>query len=175
VVPVYEYKFFNEDGTFDDSRVLQQDMMAWVTQGAIADRTVEHLGASDKGVILYRKVLDEMITVVEKGGDPLGVRRDPKDDVQIDVPIDSLSKPLTPTSIRSFGSLGSTQTLDTGRRAAMALDPEVIEKQMRNGNNGQEWSPVLEEKIKMRLAYVALQNEEIKAMNAEVEAVNAKG
>ncbi len=175
VVPVYEYKFFNEDGSFQVDTILQQDMMAWVTQGAIADRTVEHLGASDKGVILYRKVLDEMITVVEKGGDPLGVHRDPKDDVQIDVPIDSLSKPLTPTSIRSFGSLGSTQTLDTGRRAAMALDPEVIEKQMRNGNNGQEWSPVLEEKIKMRLAYVALQNEEIKAMNAEVEAVNAKG
>jgi hypothetical protein len=29
-------------------------MMAWITQGPIADRTQEHLGASDKGVALYR-------------------------------------------------------------------------------------------------------------------------
>src|SRR5579884_3989164 len=31
-----------------------QDIAMWITQGAVADREDEHLGASDRGVILYR-------------------------------------------------------------------------------------------------------------------------
>ena len=34
---------------------MNQDFIAWVGQGAIADRTQEHLGESDRGVILMRK------------------------------------------------------------------------------------------------------------------------
>jgi 5,5'-dehydrodivanillate O-demethylase len=157
IVPLYDYPNVTADGEIATATVLQQDMMAWVTQGTIADRTVEHLGSSDRGVILYRKVIDEMISRVADGEDPLGVFRDPKDDVQIDIGIDSSSPPLTATSIRSFGNLGSTVTGDTGKRAEVYLDPEVVEKLMRSGN-GQEWSPILEEKIKMRLEYIRLQN-----------------
>jgi 5,5'-dehydrodivanillate O-demethylase len=162
VVPIYDYPRLKDNGELSIETVLQQDMMAWVTQGPIADRTVEHLGASDRGVILYRKVIDEMISRVSEGEDPLGVFRDPNDDVQIDIEIDSISKPLTKTSVRSFGNLGATVSGDTGKRVPILIDPEVIEKQMRSGN-GQEWSPVLEEKIKMRLAYVAQQNDAEKA------------
>jgi 5,5'-dehydrodivanillate O-demethylase len=54
-----------------------QDMMAWVTQGAISDRTTERLGTSDKGVILFRNLLLEQIDKVERGEDPMGVIRDP--------------------------------------------------------------------------------------------------
>ena len=32
-----------------------EDMMAWITQGGIADRGMEKLGLSDKGIILYRR------------------------------------------------------------------------------------------------------------------------
>ena len=39
--------------------------MAWVTQGPIFDRGAEHLGASDRGIALWRKLLDEQIKVVE--------------------------------------------------------------------------------------------------------------
>ncbi len=54
-----------------------QDMMAWVTQGDISDRTTERLGTSDKGVILFRNLLIEQIDKVERGEDPMGVIRDP--------------------------------------------------------------------------------------------------
>jgi 5,5'-dehydrodivanillate O-demethylase len=55
-----------------------QDRMAWETQGAIVDRTAEHLGVSDTGVVMLRKLLDEQISVVEAGGEPMGVLRDPE-------------------------------------------------------------------------------------------------
>jgi hypothetical protein len=51
--------------------------MAWETQGAPTDRTQEHLGVGDEGIILLRKILREQIEIVKTGGDPLGVVRDP--------------------------------------------------------------------------------------------------
>jgi 5,5'-dehydrodivanillate O-demethylase len=51
-------------------------MMAWVTQGAIADRSQEHLAASDKGVAMYRRTLKREIKKVQQGQDPMGVLRD---------------------------------------------------------------------------------------------------
>ncbi|MBI67376.1 MAG: (2Fe-2S)-binding protein [Chloroflexi bacterium] len=53
-----------------------QDVAAWATQGLIADRTQEHLGRSDKGVIMFRRMLEEQIRIVEDGGDPINTFRD---------------------------------------------------------------------------------------------------
>jgi 5,5'-dehydrodivanillate O-demethylase len=55
-----------------------QDPAAWVTQGLLADRTEEHLGRSDKGIILYRQMLEENIQKVERGEDPMCTYRDPE-------------------------------------------------------------------------------------------------
>lgn len=55
-----------------------QDGMAWETQGAIADRSREHLGASDRGVVLLRRMLEEQLEAVQQRRDPLGVIRDPE-------------------------------------------------------------------------------------------------
>ena len=52
-----------------------QDLAAWVTQGAIADRTGEHLGRSDKGIIMFRQMLEDNIKIVEDGGDPINTFR----------------------------------------------------------------------------------------------------
>jgi len=54
-----------------------QDMVVWRDQGAIMDRSAERLGDSDRGLILYRRMLEEQIKVVEDGGEPLNVFRDP--------------------------------------------------------------------------------------------------
>jgi 5,5'-dehydrodivanillate O-demethylase len=54
-----------------------QDIVAWITQGAIADRSQETLGRSDKGVVLYRRLLKEALDRLEEGGDPMNVFRDP--------------------------------------------------------------------------------------------------
>jgi 5,5'-dehydrodivanillate O-demethylase oxygenase subunit len=70
---------FDEQRRFigDPGFVIVQDMIAWVGQGPISDRTREHLTAADKGVILYHKLLVENMARVERGEDPLGVIRDP--------------------------------------------------------------------------------------------------
>ena len=66
----------------DSGRILatyinRQDEMAWIAQGPITDRTTEHLVTSDKGILLYRRVLLENVERVGRGEDPLGVVRDP--------------------------------------------------------------------------------------------------
>jgi len=67
----------NERGEYRLEHVLVQDAMAWETQGGLTDRTQEHLGVGDEGIILLRKVLREQIEIVQRGGEPLGVVRDP--------------------------------------------------------------------------------------------------
>jgi 5,5'-dehydrodivanillate O-demethylase oxygenase subunit len=71
--------------------VLAQDHMAWETQGPIADRTVEHLSYSDRGIALFRNVTREQIERVQQGLDPMGVIRDP-DHPMIDTNIDESTK-----------------------------------------------------------------------------------
>ena len=49
----------DENGNFITDYVEGQDVMAWVSQGAITDRTQEHLGRSDQGVAMLRKMFKE--------------------------------------------------------------------------------------------------------------------
>jgi len=65
--------------------IQSQDGMAWETQGAIYDRTKEHLGASDTGVAMYRRLLAEQIDVVADGGDPIALVTDPARNESIDM------------------------------------------------------------------------------------------
>ncbi|MDA0798375.1 MAG: aromatic ring-hydroxylating dioxygenase subunit alpha [Chloroflexi bacterium] len=60
---------------FTMHHVIPQDHMAWETQGPLADRSIEHLSYSDRGVVLLRRVLKEQIEKVQRGEDPLGVQR----------------------------------------------------------------------------------------------------
>jgi 5,5'-dehydrodivanillate O-demethylase len=68
--------------------VVPQDQMALETQGPIADRTVERLATSDRGIVLYRNVLKREIEKVQQGLDPIGVVRDP-DQEPLDTAIDN--------------------------------------------------------------------------------------
>lgn len=67
---------YDELGRVFAPNIVRQDEMAWVGQGPITDRTTEHLATSDKGILLYRKVLLENIDKVERGEDPMCVIRD---------------------------------------------------------------------------------------------------
>jgi 5,5'-dehydrodivanillate O-demethylase len=63
-----------------------QDIMAWVAQGDVVDRTKEKLGESDRGVILFRELLRRELRIVEDGGEPMNVFRDPGQNECIEVP-----------------------------------------------------------------------------------------
>ena len=62
-----------------------QDSMAWETQGACTDRTQEHLGIGDEGIIELRKLLREQIERVQQGLEPMGIIRDPAKNKLIDL------------------------------------------------------------------------------------------
>jgi 5,5'-dehydrodivanillate O-demethylase len=83
---VFDLPYKDEQGHFIVDTVSGQDMMVWITQGALSDRTTERLGTSDKGVILYRRLLLEHLEMLERGEDPPGVVRDPAHNQMIEVP-----------------------------------------------------------------------------------------
>ena len=62
-----------------------QDSMAWETQGTRTDRTQEHLGVGDEGIIELRKLLREQIERVQQGQEPMGLIRDPQENQLIDL------------------------------------------------------------------------------------------
>jgi 5,5'-dehydrodivanillate O-demethylase oxygenase subunit len=53
-----------------------QDRVAQESQGPIYDRTKEHLGASDQGVIMLRNMIKESIDAIRQGKDPVWIIRD---------------------------------------------------------------------------------------------------
>ena len=76
-VPYAERPLYDEHGRLNNTIIPAQDEAAWVMQGAITDRTTEHLGVTDIGIIFYRKMIEENLRIVEDGGDPINVHRDP--------------------------------------------------------------------------------------------------
>jgi 5,5'-dehydrodivanillate O-demethylase len=76
-IPVYEVPWRDKDGRHIVDFVDGGDIMAWVTQGPIADRTRELLVGSDRGLVLLRRLYLEQIARVRAGKDPMGVLRDP--------------------------------------------------------------------------------------------------
>jgi 5,5'-dehydrodivanillate O-demethylase len=85
-VHTYEVPYLDAQGEFIVDNVDGQDMMAWISQGPIADRTQENLGATDKGVVMYRRMLKREMDKVQSGIDPMGLVRDSHRNQCIDLP-----------------------------------------------------------------------------------------
>jgi 5,5'-dehydrodivanillate O-demethylase oxygenase subunit len=76
-IPTWYGPIYDEQGEWIDSHVTNQDIIAWIGQGVIADRTKEHLGQSDKGIVLMRqRFFADMKTIQESDKDPKAVVRD---------------------------------------------------------------------------------------------------
>ena len=90
-VPYAEVPLKNERGEYILDYVLGQDMVAWYAQGEITDRTQEHLGVSDTIVLAYRKLLKEQIELVQRGGEPMNVFRDPARNQHLTPPVHSVA------------------------------------------------------------------------------------
>ena len=77
----------SETGRWITSHIMNQDFIAWVGQGEITDRAHEHLGQSDRGVIMMRKRFEDDMKAVERGEEPKAVIRDPAQNECLDLPI----------------------------------------------------------------------------------------
>lgn len=85
-VHTYEVPFMDDKGEYIVDNVDGQDMMAWISQGAIADRSLENLGSTDKGIVMYRRMLKREMQKVQAGIDPIGIVRDRARNERIDLP-----------------------------------------------------------------------------------------
>ncbi len=85
-VPTTDVPYKDKEGNFILDTISGQDMMVWITQGDISNRTTERLGSSDKGIILYRSLLLEHIDMVDRGEDPPGIIRNPEENTLIEIP-----------------------------------------------------------------------------------------
>lgn len=108
-VPVYDLPLYNDDGQFRIDVTIVQDFMAWATQGPVADRTVEKLGESDKGIILYRRLLKQQLDIAADGGDPINVFREPAPNGVIDVATEQRQFQRLPMSGAGLPTVGSAR------------------------------------------------------------------
>ena len=74
-------------GRWITSHIMNQDFIAWVGQGTIADRTKEHLGQSDRGVLMLRKRFLEELDRIGGVADPKALIRDPQLNECVSLPI----------------------------------------------------------------------------------------
>jgi 5,5'-dehydrodivanillate O-demethylase len=80
-IEVYDLPHTRDDGFLITDTIVGTDMLAWVSQGPMTPRNLEHLGVSDRGIILYRNQLSDAIDAVERGEDPPGLVTDPAENL----------------------------------------------------------------------------------------------
>ena len=61
-----------------------EDLVLQESQGEIPDRQAEHLGTSDRGVLLLRKIWHKAMEDIASGKDPKGISREEKEMVEVD-------------------------------------------------------------------------------------------
>ncbi|HEX4192536.1 MAG TPA: hypothetical protein VHY80_05535, partial [Stellaceae bacterium] len=83
-----------EDGWWDIPS-HEQDRVAQESQGLITDRSIETLGWTDRGIVLFRKMLHDGLDAVAAGRDPLGVLREERNIIDLSASMDELAS-LTP-------------------------------------------------------------------------------
>ena len=85
-VPTWVSPIRDDSGRWISSHVINQDIIAWVGQGRIADRTKENLRSSDVGITMMRQRFFEEMEAVAAGRDPWGVIRNPNVTACIELP-----------------------------------------------------------------------------------------
>jgi 5,5'-dehydrodivanillate O-demethylase len=128
-------------GRWVSSHIMNQDFIAWVGQGTIADRTQEHLAASDRGIILMRKRFLDDMDRIERGEDPKAIVRDPLHNECIELPIidrhlyteglpldEMLGDPAFDPHRGYPFQVGQPEAVRRAFMDAMGLDPDGVEE-----------------------------------------------
>jgi 5,5'-dehydrodivanillate O-demethylase len=107
-IPTWWGPVKDEHGRWIDTHVMNQDFLAWVGQGRIADRSREQLGASDRGIVAMRRRFFEEMDTVAQGGEPKAVLRDPTRNVRLSLPMvygDQITQSRTQAEILAHPTL----------------------------------------------------------------------
>jgi 5,5'-dehydrodivanillate O-demethylase len=128
-IPTWIGPIKDANGAWITSHVMNQDFVAWVGQGRIADRTKEKLGVTDRGIVMMRRRFFEELELVAAGQDPKAIIRDPEKNKVVQLPIAN-----NDTTLRGL----STQDIlnDSRRRVRLtsyilqAGQPESVRREM---------------------------------------------
>ena len=116
-----------QTGRWITSHVMNQDFVAWVGQATYADRTQEHLGDSDRGVIAMRRRLMDDIKVVADGGEPKALVRDPELNRCVTLPIIGRERSLDGATAGLRLGPGQSVGTDSGFVFLYGQPPEVTQ------------------------------------------------
>ena len=86
-IPTWQGPLLDAAGKWIDTHVMNQDFLAWVGQGRIADRTKERLAASDRGIVAIRRRFFAELEAIERGEEPKGLIRDPARNRRVPLPM----------------------------------------------------------------------------------------
>jgi 5,5'-dehydrodivanillate O-demethylase len=138
-VPYREVPLMDDDKHWILNYTFNQDYMAWVTQGEIAQRDQEKLGLSDKGIIMFRHLLQEQVERVREGEEPMNTFRDVEKNRSVSFPMERVKHGLNKRPKYRPGEAGMSahtelieQTLATWDATEFAAEPI----QTTNGANG---------------------------------------
>jgi 5,5'-dehydrodivanillate O-demethylase len=85
-VPAWKSPIKDASGRWISSHVINQDIVAWVGQGVIADRTRENLRSSDVGITMMRQRFFAELDAIAAGREPGGLIRDPAAAACVELP-----------------------------------------------------------------------------------------
>jgi 5,5'-dehydrodivanillate O-demethylase len=137
-IPTWYGPIKDSKGRWISSHIINQDVIAWVGQGTIADRSKELLGSSDRGIAMVRNRFFEDMEKVARGKDPTGIIRDPKVAKRVPLPIATpeVQRDGIPTeqwrkdpyfkrrSTRFPWQYGQPESVWTDYATAMGVDPK---------------------------------------------------
>ena len=83
--------------------VSEQDAAVQDSQGPIADRTREHLGPTDLGIMHFRKFVMEAARALQEGTEPAQARRQDRYTVRSGACVTHKSKDLPAVMVERFG------------------------------------------------------------------------
>jgi 5,5'-dehydrodivanillate O-demethylase oxygenase subunit len=102
-------------GRWITSHIMNQDFVGWVGQGAVTDRGREHLGRSDRGIIMMRQRFFQQLEALAAGEPLKATIRDPEQNKCVTLPIIG-RKLLTEGATRAQVKGGGPRGGDVPRR-----------------------------------------------------------
>ena len=138
-IPVRYVPLYDENGRWTNLEyTFNQDYMAWAQQGPVAERNKEKLGESDKGIILFRRLLRENVKIVEQGGNPMNYFTDAKAASYVELPLEDVQ----------FGIKNARRPMYVPGEAGWSADRPIIEETLATWDTIAEYGPNAESGIR---------------------------
>jgi 5,5'-dehydrodivanillate O-demethylase len=124
-IPTWHGPIKDAQGRWISSHVINQDIIAWVGQGVIADRAKENLGASDVGITMIRKRFFDELAALAEGREPKGIIRNPNVARCVELPNMERQRCVEGVTLKDFETIPILKARLQGFRWQYGQPPEV--------------------------------------------------